>query len=87
MTPSGCGQFGLRGLIGRINVGDNLTLLHTKYLSSRSHEFREEDFLSFSHYKSLGANDLQGLANFRPRGHGWQDLCMRPLNITSYFKN
>ena len=34
-----------------------LTLLHTKYVSCGPHGFREEDFLSFSHYKSMGAND------------------------------
>ena len=57
MAPLGCGQIGPRGLIGRIYVGDNLTFLHTKYISSAPHGFREEDFLSFSHYKSKGAND------------------------------
>ena len=25
-------------------------------------------FLSFSHYKSMGANDPQGVANLNPRG-------------------
>ena len=44
-----------RGLIGRIYVGDHSTLLHTKYISHGPHGFREEDFLSFSHYKSMGA--------------------------------
>ena len=28
-----------------------------KYISSGPHGFREEDFLIFSHYKSMGAND------------------------------
>ena len=46
-----------RGLIGRIDVGDHYTLLHTKYISSGLHGFIEEDFVSFSHYKSMGAND------------------------------
>ena len=46
-----------RGLIGRIYVGDHYTLLHTKYISCGPHGFREEDFLSFSHYRSMGAND------------------------------
>ena len=43
MTP---GQASLdpRGLIGRIYVGDHKTLLHTKYIISGSHGFREEDF-------------------------------------------
>ena len=30
--------------------------------------FREEDFLSFSHYKSMGANDPTGEAGLDPRG-------------------
>ena len=36
-----------RGMVGRIYVGYYLTLLHTKYLSSWPHGFREEYFLSF----------------------------------------
>ena len=36
-----------RGLIGRIYVGDHLILLHTKYVSSGPHGFREEDFFQF----------------------------------------
>ena len=32
------------GMVGRIYVGDHLTLLHTKYLSSGAYGFREEDF-------------------------------------------
>ena len=68
-----------RVLIGRIYVGDHYTLLHTKYISSGPHGFRE-DFLSFSHYKTMGANDPWGVANLDPR----QDLGRRSLNITSY---
>ena len=52
-----------RGLIGRIYIGDHYTLLHTTYISSGSHGFREEDFLSFSHYKSMGANNPRGMAS------------------------
>ena len=33
-----------RGMVGRIYIGDNLTLLHTKYLSSVPYGFRVEDF-------------------------------------------
>ena len=36
-----------RGMVSSIYVGDHLTLLHTKYLSSGSHGFRKEDFLMF----------------------------------------
>ena len=32
-----------RGLIGRIYVGDHLTLLHTKYIICMPHGFWEED--------------------------------------------
>ena len=38
------GQFGPRGMVGRINVEDHQTLLHTKSVSSGPHGFREEDF-------------------------------------------
>ena len=43
-------------------------MLPTKYISSGPHGFREEDFLSFSHYKSMGANDPSDMANLDPRG-------------------
>ena len=36
-----------RDMVGRVYVGDHLTLLHTKYLSSGPCGFREEDFLKF----------------------------------------
>ena len=58
--PRGMASLDPGGLIGRIYVGDHLTLLHTKYISCRPHGFREEDFLSFSPYKSMGANDPRG---------------------------
>ena len=45
------------------------TLLHTKYISSGPHGFREEDFFYvFSYYKSMEANDIRGVANLDPRG-------------------
>ena len=55
-------------LICRIYVRDHCTLLHTKYITSGPHGFREEDFLSFSHYKFMGANDRWGMANLDPLG-------------------
>ena len=67
MTP-GHGQFGPQGLDWQDICRDHKTLLHTKYISSGPHGFREEDFLSFSHYKSMGANDPWDLANLDPRG-------------------
>ena len=57
-----------RGLIGRIYVGDHQTLLYTEHISCEPHGFREEDFLSFSHYKSMGANDPRSVASLDPRG-------------------
>ena len=30
--------------------------------------FREEDFLSYSHYKSMGSNDPRGMVSLGPRG-------------------
>ena len=65
--PRGVTSLDPRGFIGRIYVGGHHTLLHTKYISSGSHGFRE-DFLNFSHFKSMGANDPQGVAILGPRG-------------------
>ena len=42
--PRGLTSLGPRGLTSRIYVGDHFTLLHTKYVSSGPHGFREEDF-------------------------------------------
>ena len=56
------------GLIGRIYIGDHYAKLHTKYIGSGPHGFREEDSLSFSHYKSMGANDHWGVVSLGPRG-------------------
>ena len=35
-------------------------MLHTKYISRGPDGFREEDFLSFSHYKSMGVISRHG---------------------------
>ena len=43
--PRGMASLDPRGLIGRIYVVDHDTLIHTKYISSGPHGFREEDFL------------------------------------------
>ena len=64
--PRGVASLDPRGLIGRMYVGNHLTLLHTKYISSGSHGFREEEFLSFSLYKSMGANDPQAWPVWAP---------------------
>ena len=42
--PRGVASLYPRGMVGGIYVGDHLTLLHTKYLSSGPYGFREEDF-------------------------------------------
>ena len=67
MTPWGVASLKPRGLIGRINVGDHYTLLHTLYISCGPQGFREEDFLSFPYYKSMRANDPRGVANLDHR--------------------
>ena len=64
--PRGVASLDPRGLFGRIYVGHHSTLLHTKYISSGPHGFRE-DRLSFSHY-NMGANDPRDVASLGPRG-------------------
>ena len=54
--PRGVANLDPRGMVDRIYVGDHLTLLHTKYLSSEPYTFRVEDFLTFTHNKSMGVN-------------------------------
>ena len=66
--PWGMAILDPRGLIGRIYVADHKTLLHTKYITFRPDGFREEDLLSFSHYKSVGVNNPRGMVNLDPRG-------------------
>ena len=41
---------------------------HTKYISCESHGFKEKDFLSFSHYKSMENLDPKGGASLDHRG-------------------
>ena len=62
---SGCSQFGPQGL----DWQDLSRGPHTKYtcISSGPHGFRKEDFLGFSHFKSMGANDPKDTANLDPR--------------------
>ena len=67
--PQGMASLDPRGLIGRIYVGDHYTFLHTKYISSGPHGFREEDFLKFFfHFKSMEANGPWAMASLDPRG-------------------
>ena len=53
-----------RGMVGRIYVGDFLTLLHTKYLSSGPYGFGKKVWQD----KSMGANEPRDVANLDPRG-------------------
>ena len=72
--PKGGACMNPRGTVGRIYKEDHYTrtLLLTKYESSGPCGFGEEDFLCFSHCKSMGANDPRGGAIFDPRGMiGW----------------
>ena len=66
--PQGGARMDPRGTVGRIYKEDHYTLLLTKYESSGPCGFVEEDFLCFSHCKSMGANDPRGGAIFDPRG-------------------
>ena len=66
--PRGVASLDLNGLNGRIYVVDHYTLLHTKYINSGPHGLREEDFLSFSNYKSVGANEPRGVVSLETRG-------------------
>ena len=68
MTPPGRGLYEPQGHVGRIYKEDHYTLLHTKYESFGPCGFGEEDFLCFSHCKSMEDNDLRGGAIFDPRG-------------------
>ena len=83
MTPAAWPTLTQGGLIGRIYVGDHYTLLHTKYISSRPHGFREEDLKVFP-IISLRELMTPGRDHFGPKGLDRQDLCRGPLNIFTY---
>ena len=56
-------------MVGRINVEDHQTLLHTKSVSSGPHGFREEEFLMFFSYVALYKHMTPwGVASLEPRG-------------------
>ena len=55
------------GLTSRIYVGDQYTLLHTKYITCEPQGFTD-NFLSFSHCKTMDTLDLHVRANLDPRG-------------------
>ena len=62
--PRGVAKFDPRGMNGTIYVEDHEPLLHTKYQSCGPSGFREEDFFSFSHCKSMGPICCHGNHNF-----------------------
>ena len=83
--PRGMVSLDPRGLIGRIYVVDHYTLLHTKYIISGPHGFREEDFFKFF-FSIISLWELMtpGHGQFGPQGLDWQDLCRGPLHIATY---
>ena len=82
--PRGMASLGSRGLIGRIYVGDLVTFLHTKSVSSRPHSYGEEGF------KGTLATELYinicplGVWPVWTQGFNWQDLCRGQLSIATW---
>ena len=72
MTPGAFSQFGPQGLDWQDLCRGPLSI--ATYISCGLHGFSEEDFLSFSHYKSMGATYQHG-------GH----LDLRTLTIFTNF--
>ena len=64
IDPRGVAKFDPRGMNGTIYVEDHWPLLHIKYQSCGPSGFREEDFFSFSHCKSMGPICCHGNHNF-----------------------
>ena len=58
-------------MIGRINVGYQLTLLHTKYTNSMPCGFKERIFC-FSYCKAMADNYTPWRNQCVPKGHGWE---------------
>mgnify|MGYP001418905883 CR=1 FL=1 len=59
-------------------------ILHTKYQSSRSDGFREEDFLRFSYIRLCTTDKPLGQGHFWPGGHDLNKLGRGPLDDTTY---
>ena len=59
-APQGVEILDPRGMAGRIYLGNQHALLHTKYRSCWSCGLREDNVFSFLDYKSMEANDLRG---------------------------
>ena len=67
MTPWGVASLEPRGLISRIYVGDRPLNIGIHRIFKRWASRFQRRFLSFFHYKSMGANDPQGVASLDPR--------------------
>ena len=69
MTTWGVVSLEPRGLIGRIYLGDNYTLLHTQYISCGLMVSEKKNFFFvFPNINLLGANHPQDVASLGPRG-------------------
>ena len=84
MTPGEVASLVPRGVVGRINIEDHQTLLHTKSVSSGPHGFREDNFLRFFSYTVLYKHMTPGCGQFGPQRLDWQDLSGRPLHFATY---
>ena len=73
-----------RDTVGRIHKEDHSTLLHTKYESSGSCGFGEEDFFYVFPIVSLWELMTPRGGPFLTQEHDWQDLYRGPLNIATY---
>ena len=58
--PRGRAIFDPRGMIRRVYVKLQITMLHTNYRSFGSCSFREEDFSCISHYKTMDPRGTVG---------------------------
>ena len=69
-TPTpGVANLSPRDMIDRNYVGDHLTLLHTKYVTSGPHGFRQEDFCRVFSYVALHKKMTPwGVVSLNPRG-------------------
>ena len=68
LDPLGGTSFDPSRLIGWIYVECHYTLLHFKYIRYGPQGFREEDFYSFFHYKSMLTLDPRDGASLDPGG-------------------
>ena len=66
--PQGGAIIDPRGMVGRIYTEDHYKLLHTKYDSSGTFDFGEEDFFYVLPMTPPGRGP------YGSQGHGWQDL-------------